>query len=95
MDMSATFFCEDLMTAFLDLAQDNNEFIWEKTYRLKQLSVDHLHVDVGSDLKPHLTRVRKFSSNDKSVCIREKYGWSGPPLWEGSSEWASQIMNSV
>ncbi|KAM0367622.1 hypothetical protein ACHAPK_007521 [Fusarium culmorum] len=94
-DMGATLLCEDLMIAFLDLAQDNNEFVWEKTYRLKQLSVDHLHVDVSSDLKPQLTRVRKFNSDDKSVCIREKYGWSGPPLWEGSSEWASQIMKSV
>ncbi|KAK6711193.1 hypothetical protein SNK05_005620 [Fusarium graminearum] len=94
-DMGAIPFCEELMIAFLDLAKDNNEFVWEKTYRLKQLSVDHLHVEVGSDLKRHLTMLRTFNSDDRSVCIREKFGYLGPPLWEGSSEWASQIMKSV
>lgn len=95
MDMGAIPFCEELMIAFLDLAKDNNEFVWEKTYRLKQPSVDHLHVEVGSDLKRHLTMLRTFNSDDRSVCIREKFGYLGVPLWEGSSEWASQIMKSV
>ncbi|UZP38285.1 hypothetical protein NXS19_006101 [Fusarium pseudograminearum] len=87
-------FCGRLMVAFLGLAEDNKEFVWEKTYRLKQISVENYHASVGSELKPGITMFRRISSDDKSVCVRDNY-IPKPREWEGPSEWASQIMKSV
>ncbi|EKJ77728.1 hypothetical protein FPSE_02226 [Fusarium pseudograminearum CS3096] len=93
-DMFARMFCGRLMVAFLGLAEDNKEFVWEKTYRLKQISVENYHASVGSELKPGITMFRRISSDDKSVCVRDNY-IPKPREWEGPSEWACQIMKSV
>ncbi|QPC70456.1 hypothetical protein HYE68_001208 [Fusarium pseudograminearum] len=87
-------FYDHLIAAFLHIAGDSKEFVWEKTYRLKQITINKYLFSVGSDLKPGNSIFEKISTDGKSVWVREE-SIPKPREWEGPSEWASQIMKSV
>ncbi|KAH6992949.1 hypothetical protein EDB82DRAFT_165192 [Fusarium venenatum] len=66
-------FREKLVGSLLHIAEDNEEFIWERVYRLKHITLAYRKFTIGSDLElTNMAYLERISRDDKSVWVQDK-----------------------
>jgi hypothetical protein len=88
-----------MMKSLLHIAGDNEDFVWENVYNLKQITAGYREFAIGSDLKPteDKTPPVRITKDGRSVWVQDTRIIEETKKWyyTAPSQWASHIMTST